>query len=178
MFWELAPRDVIGKPVNTQCPKVMNAWKRRKCNMEEALDSIWTQSQSNAVERIHTERILGFFFLDDRPFGTDFSFREVNVQSKAVFSYAVTSMDKIRGWRRQILDRVQEEYLWKRIMSIVLCTNWVCVGAFVDHEWVSSRKIFQQSKLMWGAWYNGAYCGSLRPRTWNASSELSWKLKK
>ena len=35
----------------------------------------------------------------------------------------------------QILDRVQEEYLRKHIMSIMLCTNWVCAGASVDHAW-------------------------------------------
>ena len=29
--------------------------------LKEALDSIWTQSRSNAVERIHTKRILGNF---------------------------------------------------------------------------------------------------------------------
>ena len=36
--------------------------------------------------------------------------------------------------------------LRKRIMSIMLCTNWVCAGTFVDHEWVSSRTIFQQEE--------------------------------
>ena len=48
--------------------------------------------------------------------------------------------------RGQILDRVQEEYPRKRMMSIMLCTNWVCEGAFVNHEWVSSRTIFQQEE--------------------------------
>ena len=75
----------------------------------------------------------------------------------------------------QKLDRVQEEYLRNRIMSIMLCTNWVCAGAFVDHEWVSSRTIFQQeeeilsrhwiSKSMSRVLCNGAYYGSQRPRT-------------
>ena len=97
-------------------------------------------------------------------------FRQVNVQPKAVFSYAMTLMDKIREWEDeerwvgskfaacmwiytkeastggQILDREQEEYLKKRIMSIMLCTNWVCAGTFVDHEWVSSRTIIQQEE--------------------------------
>ena len=36
--------------------------------------------------------------MDDRPFGTDSTNREGKVQSKAVFSYAMTLMDKIRGW--------------------------------------------------------------------------------
>ena len=37
-------------------------------------------------------------FVDDRPFGADAIYRQVNVQSKAVFSYTMTLMDKIRGW--------------------------------------------------------------------------------
>ena len=28
----------------------------------------------------------------------------------------------------------------------MLCTNWVCAGTFVDHEWVSSRTIIQQEE--------------------------------
>ena len=31
-------------------------------------------------------------------------------------------------------------------MSIVLCLIWVRAGAFVDHEWVSSRTIIQQEE--------------------------------
>ena len=93
--------------------------------------------------------------------------RQVNVRSKAVFSNAMALMDKIRGWEDeeswvgskfaacmwiytkealtggQILDLEQEEYLKKRMMSIMLCTNWVCAGT---HEWVSSRTIIQQEK--------------------------------
>ena len=30
----------------------------------------------------------------------------------------------------QILDREQEEYLKKRMISIMLCRNWVCAGTF------------------------------------------------
>ena len=29
---------------------------------------------------------------------------------------------------------------------MMLCTNWVCAGTFVDHEWVSSRTIIQQEE--------------------------------
>ena len=31
----------------------------------------------------------------------------------------------------------KEEYLKKRMLSIMLCANWVCAGTFVDHEWMS-----------------------------------------
>ena len=107
--------------------------------------------------------------MDDRPFGADAIYRQVNVQSKAVFSYTMTLMDKIRGWEDeerwivskfaacmwicteealtggQILDREKEEYLKKRIVSVMLCTNSVCAG-FVDHERVSSRTFIQQEE--------------------------------
>ena len=137
--------------------------------MEKASRVPWIQHELSpkAMQlRKYTLKDLLEIFVDDRPFGTDSTDREINVESKAVFSCAMTLMDKIRGWedeecwvgskfaacmwiytkealtRRQIFDRVQEEYLRKRIKSIVLCTNWVCAGTFVDHECVSSRTIF------------------------------------
>ena len=91
--------------------------------------------------REHTLNEFWEIFVDDRPLGADAIDRQVNVQSKAVFSHAMTLMDKIRGWEDEeswvgskfeaciwiyILDSEQEEYLKKRIMSIMLCTNWVC----------------------------------------------------
>ena len=48
--------------------------------------------------------------------------------------------------REQILNREQEKYLKKRIIFKMFCTNWVCAGTFVDHEWVSSRTIIQQEQ--------------------------------
>ena len=84
----------------------------------------------------------------------------VSVQSKAVFSHAMTIMDEIHGWedeekrmgskfatcmwictekalaKGQIPNPAMEEYLKKRMMSIMLCTNWVRAGTFVDLEWV------------------------------------------
>ena len=112
--------------------------------------------------------------MDDKPFGADAMFRQVNVQYNAVFSNAMTMMDKINGWEDaerwvgskfaacmwiyteealtggQILNQEQEEYLKKRMMSIMLSTNWVCAGTFVDHGWVSARTIIQQEEEMLG----------------------------
>ena len=48
--------------------------------------------------REYTLKEFWEIFVDDRPFGADAIDRQVNVQSKAVFSYAMTLMDKIRGW--------------------------------------------------------------------------------
>ena len=40
----------------------------------------------------------------------------------------------------QIPNPAMEAYLKKRMLSIMLCTNWVCAGTFVDHEWVRKYK--------------------------------------
>ena len=108
--------------------------------------------------------------MDDTPFGAAALLGQVDVHSKAVFSYAMTLMDEIRGWedeerwvgskiatcmwiytkeawtKGQRLGSEQEEHLKKRMLSIMICTNWVCAGVFVDHEWVSERTISQHEE--------------------------------
>ena len=150
------------------------------------------EHNSRAMQlREHTLRESWEIFVDDRPFGSESMNRQVDVQSKAVFSCAMTLVDQIRGWEDEEswvgskfaacmwtyskealtggprLDRTQEEHLRKRIMSIMLCINWVCAGAFVDREWVSSRTIIQHwiSKSMSLVLYNGPFYGFQRPRT-------------
>ena len=54
-------------------------------------------SKTVAVERMRTKGIWAAF-VDDRPFRSDACYKHANVQSKAVFSYAMTVMDKICGW--------------------------------------------------------------------------------
>ena len=98
--------------------------------------------------------------MDDSPFGADALLRQVYVHSKAVFSYAMTLMDKIREWedeerwvawtKGQRLGAEQEEYLKKRMLSIMICTNRVCAGVFVDHGWVSERTIIQHEEEILG----------------------------
>ena len=127
--------------------------------MEKTSRRAWAEYEHSprAMQlREYTLKEFWEIFVDDRPFGADAMFRQVYVQSKAVFSHAMTMMDKIRGWEDdarwvgskfaacmwiyteetltggQILDREQEEYLKKRMMSIMLCTNWVRAGTFVD----------------------------------------------
>ena len=39
-----------------------------------------------------------------------------------------------------------EEYLKKRMLSIMLCKNWVCAGTFAEHEWVSESTISQHEE--------------------------------
>ena len=52
--------------------------------------------------------------------------------------------------KRTILNPEMEEYLKKRMMSIMLCTNWVCAGTYEDHEWVSERTIAQHAEEVMG----------------------------
>ena len=67
-------------------------------------------SSSTSVERICTERI------HDRPFCRDACFRQANVQSEAVVSYAMTIMDESCGWE-------DEE---KRAGSNFAACMWIC----------------------------------------------------
>ena len=50
----------------------------------------------------------------------------------------------------QVLNLEMEEYLKKRMMSIMLCTNWVCEGTFEDHELVSESTITQHAEEVRG----------------------------
>ena len=63
-----------------------------------------------------------------------------------LYERSVDRRTNTRQGTGQILDRLEEEYLRKRMMSIMLCTNWVCAGTFVHHEWVSSRTIIQREE--------------------------------
>ena len=81
-------RDVIGKLVNTQCPKSHKRVETKEIQnregLMEALDSTWTHSKNNAIERIHTTRILGNL-RGRQTCGTDSTNREINVQLKSKF---------------------------------------------------------------------------------------------
>ena len=101
MFWKLAPGDVIGKPVKLQCPEIVNAWKRRKHKMEKTSRRAWTEYEHRpGAMQLREFSVKGFWdiFVDDRLSGADAIYRQVDIQSKAAFSYAMTLMDKIRGW--------------------------------------------------------------------------------
>ena len=169
MFWELLPEDVIGKLVDLSCAKVERELKPE--------NTIWKRPQEglgrkieNSTRMMHLrEYTLSEFwdiFVDDRPFGADALGGNEHDQSKAVFSFAMTLMDKIQRWedeervgsklatcmwiytkealtKGKIQNPAIEEYLKKRMLSIMLCTNWVCAGTFVDHEWVSESTIAQ-----------------------------------
>ena len=90
MFWELAPGDVIGKPVQLQCPQIEREWKRRKHKIEKASRRTWVeyeQSPSTMHLREYTLKEILEIFVDDRPFGAVAIFRQVNVQSCKFFQF-------------------------------------------------------------------------------------------
>ena len=111
---------------------------------------------------------------NDRQFCRVACFKHGNVQPEAIFSCALTMMDAVCGWedeekivgskfaacmwiytkevltRGHILNREKEEYLKKRMMFIMLCTNWVSAGALEDHEWVSESTITQHAEEVTG----------------------------
>ena len=131
-------------------------------------------SKNVTDKRICTEGILENFRAD--PFVVT---RASGTQSKAVFSYAMTVMDNICGFEIcsmcvWIYTKQVEEYLKRRMMSRMLCMNWVCAGTFNDHEWVSESRIAQhaQELKVWNwstiyvfrVWYNGERYGSPRRR--------------
>ena len=59
MFWELAPRDVIAKLVVLQCCARMETQEAQDRKASRRTWAEYEHSPSNAIERKHTERILG-----------------------------------------------------------------------------------------------------------------------
>ena len=200
MFWELVPEDVMEILAELNSADLGREWRSRKAKMERASGRPWTGfkcSQRTIQKRGYARREFWDFFVDDRPFCRDACFRHANVQSKAVFSDAMTIMDEVCGWEdeekrvvskiaacmwiytKEVLTRghvptpKMEEYLKRRLMSIMLCMNWVCAGTFDDHEGVSESTITQHeeeevmtwdwiTKSVFRVWYNGACWGFQR----------------
>ena len=66
--------------------------------MEKASRRSWTEVENSLRTmqlREYTLKEFWEIFVDDRPFCRNACFRHANVQSKAVFSYAMTIMDEI-----------------------------------------------------------------------------------
>ena len=106
-------------------------------------------------------------FVDVRPVPRDAINSYANVQPKAVFSYAMTVMDKICGWGEEphwvgflfaaciwiyttaVLcnghDSTQE-FLRRRMLSIMESVSWVCEEE--EHEWVSPLTISLKEEVL------------------------------
>ena len=102
---------VIGKPVNTQCPKVMNAWKRRMNKMEKTSTRPWIQYEHNPRTihlRKYTPKESWEIFVDNRPYETNSVKR------------LIIDLHKEALTRGHIPDKEQEENLRKRISPFFL----------------------------------------------------------
>ena len=123
--------------------------------MEMATGRPWTEFEcSQRTIQLREDALREFWeiFVDDRPFCRNACSRHANVQSFAVFSDAMTILDKNCGWDDEEKrvgsklvhvcgKRCREEYLKRRLLSSMLCMNSVCAGTLDDHEWVSESTI-------------------------------------
>ena len=150
MFLEIVQEDVIEMPAELNSADFGREWWGRKNKIERATGRPWTEFEYSQRTILLSEFSLRKFceiFVDDRPFCRNACFRHANVQSKAVFSYAMTIMDKICGWEDEeervgskfatcmwiytkgVLISGQkptpdvEGYLKRRMLSMMLCMN-------------------------------------------------------
>ena len=163
--------------------------------MEKASRRSWTELDNSprAVQlREYLLKEVWEIFVDDRPFCREACFEHANVQLETVLSFAMAILDAISGWEDeekrvgsqfaacmwiytkevltigQMFNPKMEEHLKKRMLSIMLCANWACAGAFQDHEWVSESTVTHHAEEVMGmeldyevfrVWYNVACCG-------------------
>ena len=120
------------------------------------MDELWMEPRWHAREYLLNE--YWQIFVDDRLVPRVAINSHANVQPKAVFSYAMTVVDKICGWRDEqqwigslfaacmwiqtkavlcVEHDSTQEYLKRRMLSILESVNWVCEDALEEHEWVS-----------------------------------------
>ena len=59
-------------------------------------------------------------------------------------------------WRKPTSE--MDEYLKRRMLSIMQCVNWVCAGTFDDHEWVSESTIAEQEEVVMSRDLDCAIC--------------------
>ena len=101
-FWKLVPEDVIGRPTGfTSADFGFIMWRVKKDKMGVATGVTWTESEwgpRTLQLREYLLRAFCVFFVDDRPFHSGSLCWHANVQPKAVFSFAMTVMDKIYKW--------------------------------------------------------------------------------
>ena len=105
MFWRLVPGDIIETLAEFTNEDWGFVWRVEKTNWKWQLEELGRSS--NGVKRAwHTteHKLKAFWqvFVDDRPFESDAINKHAHIQSKAVFSYAMTVMDsmmkKRSGW--------------------------------------------------------------------------------
>ena len=170
VFWVLHPGAVIGTQTNVQEGMKSMVWRAKKDQLDVTTRRIWPGRQWSKRGRHTREYVLNDFwhtFVDDRPFFAEARITETNTQSKAVFSYVMTVMDKVDGWEDEqkwvgskfaacmwiytkavLCDgqaSTQDDW-WRRLFSIMESVNWVCEEACEEHEWVSELTVFMQEE--------------------------------
>ena len=102
MFWELVPEDAIEISALPNSTDFVREWRGRKNKLERTSRKPWTEfeySPRMVQLREHALREFWEMFVDDRQFCRDAWSKHAKVQSKAVFSHAMTIMDEIYGWK-------------------------------------------------------------------------------
>ena len=108
--------------------------------------------------------------MDDKLVPRDATDLQANAQLKAVFSYAITVMDKICDWSEEekwvgslfaacmwvyykcvLCDgkEMTNHFLKGRVLSIMESVIWVCEEVLEEHEWESPLTIRNSMILVW-----------------------------
>ena len=165
MFWQLFPDDVISARENVPDPNRVSVWWEEKDQMDFVTGRIWPNYEWSKRAWHTRDYVLNEFcqiFVDDRHVHRDAINIHANVQSKAVFSYAMAVMDKICGLEKEEtwVGSPFSACVWIYTKA-VLCdeqeihggilqakevlhhesVNWVREEAFEGHEWVSELTI-------------------------------------
>ena len=120
--------------------------------------------------RGYTLKEIWEIFVADSPFGAEAINRQVKVQSQAVVSYAMTLMDKIRGWEEEegeqehrglgqelqracVCQHESCDMQWTnhmhKLRSIMEAVNWVCEDALDELMWVSEQTNRYRKQKFW-----------------------------
>ena len=153
--------------------------------MEVATGRTWTSyewSQGAWHARDYVLNEYWKIFEEDKLVPRDAINSHANVHPKAVFSYAMTVMDEICGWREEqnwvgslfaacmwiwtkavLCDEhdATQEYKRRRMLSIMESVKCVCEAALDEHEWVSPLTISLREEVVQ---YNGDFSGFLLPQ--------------
>ena len=169
--------------------------------LEESLHRKWKQPKNKAIKRIH--RDFWEIVVDDRSFGADALFKQVNVQSKTVFSNAMTLMDQIRGWedeekrgiqiclvhvdlhQESIDQRTKTESSNGRVLEEANVVHYSlhALGLCRNFQWTRVGTIIQHVEEVMGVELDSVrgisvhVVGFLHLRGWTTSWDLNWNQK-
>ena len=174
MFWELFPEDAVEISAEPNSTDFVREWRDRKNKLERASRKPWTEFEYSPRMVKSREDALREFCGRQTPLQRCvFQACKCTVRSCLLPCYDDHGRDlwmgriKKSGWVRNsqrvcgiytkgVLTRGQiptpemKEYLKRRLMSIMLCMNWVSAGTFDDHEWVSEGTIAQHVEEVMG----------------------------